>query len=390
MRGSHVLRPSVLAYASILTAGLTPGCTQDFDQFHPGASVFTGGVGGASGLTAQSSSSTSHGSTGLSVGSSAAVTSSSTGGSMTSSTGTGTSVAEDCVNGKDDDGDGAVDCADDDCNPGFTCVASAPSGWAGPAAFYEGNPAGTPACPGMHPTATPLGNSGLIDTPALCSACTCSAPSGQCLLQPLSLESDGCAISVGAVTQPPPGACQPIAPLGTTKAMRASPPASTGGACGASTVTVTRPPPAWQIAGLACWGGGFGGGCGANAACAPTAKAPFATSLCVFRSGDVACPAAFPQKHVFVNSVNDTRGCSPCSCGAPTVTCAAVTTVHGGPNCNGASTQVPNDGSCVNVGSSGSSIDVAVTKTGGCVANGGQPTGTLQEGQIKTTVCCAP
>lgn len=382
-----MLRPSVLAYVSILTAGLTPGCTQDFDQFQPGTSVFTGGVGGASGVTSSTSNGTSTSSSGSGL--NAAVTSSGTGGSMTSSTGSGTSVAEDCVNGKDDDGDGAIDCADPDCSPAFTCVANAPPGWSGPAAFYEGNPASTPACPGMHPTATPLGNSGLTATPALCSACTCGAPSGQCSLQPLSLESDGCAASVGFVTQPLPGACLPIAPPDTTKAMRASPPAYAGGVCGASNVTVTRPPAAWQSAGLACSGGGIGGGCGAKASCAPAAKAPFATSLCVFRSGDIACPATFPQKHTFVNSVDDTRGCSPCACGAPAVTCEAVTTVHGDPSCNGASTEIPNDGSCVNVGSSGLSIDVAVTKTGSCVASGGQPTGTLVEGNLKTTVCCA-
>jgi hypothetical protein len=311
------------------------------------------------------------------------------GGSTASSTGTG--VSEDCTNGQDDDGDNAVDCADSDCDAGFTCVNDPPLGWNGPAALFEGDPASLPACPSTHPTSTSLGNSGLVDTPAICSACTCGDPTGQCALQPLQLETTLCAMKVGTVPQPPPGICGPFIPPLGLKAVKASAPTFTGGACLASTVMVTRPPPEWQSAGLACSGGGLGSGCGAKASCAPIAEAPFAPGLCIWHSGDLACPKPFTDKHTFANDVLDTRGCTACTCGAAAVTCSATTRVYSDPLCGnqGTSVNVPNDGSCVAVSGTSSSLQASVTKLGGCPAGGGQPSGGVIEGALKTTVCCA-
>ncbi len=67
-----------------------------------------------------------------------------------------------------------------------------------------------------------------------------------------------------------------------------------------------------------------------------------------------------------------------------------TTTIYGNGQCNGASTDVPNDGSCVPIASSPGSIATVVSSTASCPSAGGQPIGTIAEGAVKTTVCCAP
>src|SRR5690349_1671249 len=55
------------------------------------------------------------------------------GGSMT--------PGEVCGNGSDDDGDGRIDCEDDDC-----CIPEGPPGMTGPFALYVGPQGSAPAC----------------------------------------------------------------------------------------------------------------------------------------------------------------------------------------------------------------------------------------------------
>src|SRR5690606_7834675 len=60
-----------------------------------------------------------------------------------------------CDNGEDDDGDGDIDCADDECTD-YLC-ATAPEGWTGPLA-YIGLPSETPLpeCPVEWPDAADM------------------------------------------------------------------------------------------------------------------------------------------------------------------------------------------------------------------------------------------
>src|SRR5262249_39641412 len=53
-------------------------------------------------------------------------------------------------------------------------------------------------------------------------------------------------------------------------------------------------------------------------ACRPKPPAPFASHLCVSKPGDVACPtgSVYSDRQVFYTDLNDSRGCSDCTCGA--------------------------------------------------------------------------
>lgn len=298
-------------------------------------------------------------------------------------------MPESCTNGVDDDQNGLTDCADPACADGFVCADIAPSGWNGPVILYDGDPAALPTCPDDHPTAAYQGHGGLIATPAVCEACTCSAPAVSCSPATLGIFDDNaCANQVAFAVQPAPGQCGPIAPPAGVKAVSAGPATPTAGACTPGGGAKTLPPPTWQRAGLACVGGGLGGGCSGKL-CTGKPLPPFEPGLCVWHSGDLTCPAAFPQKHAFVDSVNDTRDCTGCSCGAPDATCAVVTHVHSQSSCNGAQTDVPNDGSCAPISGNLSSIDVTVTPSASCAPAGGAPVGTVAEGSLRTTVCCA-
>ena len=392
---------SIATFVVLLSPALTGGCTQDFDRFSPtqsstasgpsSGSSGSGGSGGAGGTTGSSSASSSSASS-SSASSSASASSSSSASSSASSTAssTGSGTTEDCLNNIDDDGDGAVDCADSDCNGGFTCVADAPAAWNGPVVLYDGAPAGKPAaCPAEHPLDGYEGNRNLIDTPALCAACACSDPSVTCSVQSLELDGAGCNQQKGFATQPAPGQCGSISPPPSVSSYTANAPNALSGACTPSGGTATLPPPNWGGAGLLCAGGGLGGGCGNKAACTAVSGAPFSAGMCVYRTGDVSCPSGFGTKHLYVNDVIDTRGCTGCSCGGGTATCSAKTTVFSDGACATSLADVPNDGSCVDAAGA-SSIKVQITKSGSCPADGGKAKGALQEGPSTTTVCCVP
>jgi hypothetical protein len=299
---------------------------------------------------------------------------------------------ENCVNGVDDDNNGKIDCEDPACAPDFLCVPSPPPNWDGPVTLYNGSQANLPAdCPPEHPQKAYEGNKDIVSEPAACSACSCSSPAVTCTLGQLAFRNmAACTGGVGAAAQPGDGMCGPINPPAATEAYAAPKAMGTTGACSPAGGSPTLPPPKWQTSALACTGGGQGTGCGPQAACVARSAPPFDAALCVFRDGDKQCPGGFPKKHVFVSNVVDNRDCSACTCGSGTATCDVVTKVYASADCSGASlVDVPNDLSCV-MGALGASIKPTVTSSGSCPPSGGQPTGSVQEGNQQTTVCCTP
>jgi hypothetical protein len=295
---------------------------------------------------------------------------------------------EDCTNGLDDDGDGLVDCEDTDCDPGFACVPKKPGGWNGPIALYDGDPAASPGCPVEFPAVAYEGNDDLVPMPAVCTGCTCGAPGVTCTPAPLVLHGNAqCANQTGSAAQPQPGQCGPIQPPNGTAAYSAAAPQANAGACQPSMVTTMVPPPTWQTTGLACGAGATGTGCGATSICAPRAPSPFGAGLCVYRSGDHACPAGYGVKHLYYDNVVDSRGCDPCTCAPAVASCAATTTVFADGVCIAPSLSVPNDGSC-KAGPVGGTITIQVTPSGSCMPTGGAPHGTVVPGALTTTVCC--
>src|SRR5262249_31310533 len=92
--------------------------------------------------------------------------------------------AENCLNGVDDDGDGAVDCDDPDCSAGgFACAEAAPDGWSGPVIFGRADGASMLACPApwREDVAAPA-----------CSACMCDPGGAACSSPATTFYSSQC------------------------------------------------------------------------------------------------------------------------------------------------------------------------------------------------------
>src|SRR5262249_33512993 len=141
-------------------------------------------------------------------------------------------MTEDCLNGVDDDGNGLTDCADPACAAGYTCTPNPPQGWLGPVALYNGPPANKPKGPPGHPDTAHQGNTGIINDPAMCSACTCGNPTVTCTPNVVELDSDAaCSTMVGSLVQAMPGVCPPILPPANTMGAKAPPPTGVASAC---------------------------------------------------------------------------------------------------------------------------------------------------------------
>lgn len=308
---------------------------------------------------------------------------------------------EDCTNGSDDDGDGAVDCGDDDCSAGFRCVPQAPVGWQGPVAIYVGAAATpAPSCGSSWGTERVL-NGGAVTAPdATCNSCTCGAPTGgSCGLPTISIY-DGAMTCSGLLTTLSPaaaGTCYTFGLMGggSDTAMSSAVPVANDGSCPPSGGGVaTLPAPSWELAAVVCSDSpASAGGCGATTRCAPSPAAPFTIAFCISQDGDVACPAEFPDRTLVYAGVMDGRGCSACGCGSPNNrTCSGTVSLWPSSSCTGIETQVPANGStCVPftslAGTNSYQVATSGPSGGSCNDNGGNANGNVTPDQ-PVTVCC--
>ncbi|WP_437914587.1 hypothetical protein WME73_02050 [Sorangium sp. So ce302] len=359
---------SVTALVALLAAS---ACTQDFDQFEP--ELFPAPSGSGSGGASSSG--------GAGGGQTAA------GSTTSSSSSGGAGGGERCTNGEDDDGDGAVDCADDDCG-GFACVA-VPEDWQGPGLLYQGPEAADVACPEGFSERVDVGGRDPLDTPATCSPCACGAPTVECEAPAVTVYVDG-ACDGGSATLPVQaencinlGDFQPGSYSGEA-------PNVDSAACAASGGEAMLPPPRFGIEGLVCAPGADAGGCEADEACAPREiDAPFEQGVCVWRDGERSCPEGFGERHVFASSMVDNRSCTRCTCDTDGVRCAATLTLFEQTRCRGPAETVPFNGDCVGDPSPAASVSIEVTGSGSCQPRGGDPSGEIEEGDDRITVCCA-
>ncbi|APR79295.1 Hypothetical protein A7982_04642 [Minicystis rosea] len=234
---------------------------------------------------------------------------------------------ENCTNGIDDDGNGLVDCADPACTVLFTCAPPVPpGGWVGPLAFWMGSGSATPPdCEeaGGFPTEMTNGGTNPTGVAPTCPSCSCSSPVGVAcqIAQAQFFGSPGCAPPGSALTIAQ-GVCQGFVTLSFDPAsVRWGTAPAAGGAClpQASGFPVI-PPVHWDTQIRACGDAGNGAGCGMGA-CVPKPSPPFEDMLCIYRDGNVPCPAGpYSVRQVFFADADDTRQCSSCQCGTPSGT----------------------------------------------------------------------
>jgi hypothetical protein len=213
------------------------------------------------------------------------------------------------------------------CGGGGLCSPPVPTnapGWSGPYALSVGAPGSLLPCSAPSYASQPVfeGNYGLKADPPQCG-CSCSAPRGQgcdppkvtfyadstcttacgagavngCLVIPsCSGSSGGTAnfLTIGNATPSAAAACAPDGSVGISKASWT----------GAARVCQLAP-------------GAIHDTCGSSEYCLP-ASTPYCI-LFAGDAGDAACPAGnwYVHRHVFYSGLDDERGCTSCTCGAP-------------------------------------------------------------------------
>jgi hypothetical protein len=180
----------------------------------------------------------------------------------------------------------------------------------------------------------------------------------------------------------------------------------------ASRAPSTQPPavPAnqWATAAEACAASEASAACGTGNVCAPSLTGSF--SVCVYQTGDVACPTAgYTTKQLIDTVMSDSRGCTPCTCGAPSTgddgglaTCSGwIVTVSDRTSCPGPGSGTDlytqtffapvscymNSVACDPGTTTYLNLYRAATATAGtCSPDGGVVTGSVTTSQV--TVCC--
>lgn len=185
--------------------------------------------------------------------------------------------------------------------------------------------------------------------PSACSACTCTPPTGSCLLQSYITASAATCGGDGGPAQSsfdPPnswdGSCTSVnaIPAGQlcggvpcVQSVKIGPLTIKQTGCQPSGVPTLHPPrPGTKIV-RTCYGQEDTSTCKLGEICAPVRK-EIAFNQCIFRWSDPAdatCPAGYPDRRVFY----DENPCLPCKCDAPTGSdCVGLISVFGDGACS--------------------------------------------------------
>lgn len=274
-------------------------------------------------------------------------------------------------------------------NAGRSCVADAPDGWTGPLIVYDGDENGVPKCPAEMNVAKVDTHRGFhAPAASTCSDCTCLSGSGVMCKAQLSATAGDCSDPNGTQDLTI-GKCASVGGDAFKVTFTA-----TGGSCPASGGLVQRAAIPWDSKTRACGADGLlRTGCPDGQICAPDPPSPFRAKHCVSKSGDVECPAPFTEK-LLTNGVNDTRGCTSCSCGPPANDgCTGSAQVwNNTTTCSGIFPQnvmVGGDG-CTPVTAGSMKLLFASATPSKCTPTGpAVPTGDVTAGAA-VTVCCLP
>jgi hypothetical protein len=275
------------------------------------------------------------------------------------------------------------------------CTAAPPAGWGGPFALYEGPAANAPPpCAAPFASLVYEGKAGLSFKPATCSACTCTTPIGATCSAPTfaMFSKSSCGTQCGTFS---PKGTQIATPCTAWSFKPLADAVVTGGSCTAIGGNQQVQAYSFDTAARGCAPPAAPVGCGGGL-CVPKPSAPFASTYCIYNAGELACPSAYPTKHVYYQGASDTRTCTACACGAPAGGTNACTWrawfYASGCSGGGYPTDGPTGGRCDGFNSAVTCMDSYVTGPTGtlsCPPSGGQSTGTVTATGA-TTICCAP
>ena len=394
-----LLLPACGSDADILfaTSGAnTGGASSSGDGGKGGNGSASGGQGGASssngGQGGDGASSSNGGQGGTNTGGVGGQGGTSSGGGQ----GGGQTGGEDCLDGFDNDMDGAIDCADSDCTAGFTCTDEPPQGWTS-VTLDQGlgvAPAPMPCADGTMPESLFTGPAG----PAECSACTCGTLTGNTCTNAGLLcfpGSQSCGtgqqqdwtnnFANGNCAKPDIGFAFSLScRLANTTAVDQT------GSCPPSTADFMNKD-MWAGWTQACAAKTSNGGCGNNSVCAP--KPTGTESICIRQDGQQMCPGGWTQVDAYASGTDD-RSCNACSCTSNATCTGGTYQVFDSNNCdpnNGNPITIDNN-TCRNVSNQIDFGSWSVQKNpavpgGSCTPQGGEPMGSVQP-QGPVTYCC--
>jgi len=301
-----------------------------------------------------------------------------------------------CLDGLDNDGDGAIDCADPDClAAGYECVPTAPSAMTGYFRIRTGvfgeDP--LPCADGSN-----AGVHGVGPLPTSCTPCTCGPLTGAACGYPTLTRWEGAENCVDGTktdltsTYGVSGCTKGTGSAGKN-GIELSPATPTSlGSCAPSggEVQVSKP---WAEQLEVCTEGGVGGGCG-NGVCVRKPASGYDATICYKLGGGGDCGSwTAVVGHV---DWKDERTCTPCSCQVAGLTCTGGSYTFYGNNqtCDSGCNEplvVNTFAKCYPL-SPGDSTPFSVKATkatpagGSCTPAGGIASGTIQSTQV--TFCC--
>lgn len=308
--------------------------------------------------------------------------------------GAGGAGAEDCLDGKDNDGDGAIDCADPDC-ANYECVDGAPTGWSGYFRLrdhdsYDPGAAKLDCAGGVPPTrffAEP--------SPAECTPCACGGlTGGSCGPVPLyCADNKDCSGASDVSGELADGDCHRVGGGDKGSCYLGTAAVAQPGQCPATGGALKDPQPFKKMVDICGFSLAAGAGCSSKV-CVPRPAPDYAGYVCISQQGEQACPSGWNIQRVVSANGTEQRSCSACTC-APNTTCTGGSyRVYDLSGCGGDNTDLTS-ASCKDFsgykdfGSWGLKLRSGATAGGSCSPSGGVGTGQIALTGTQT-FCCRP
>ncbi len=276
-----------------------------------------------------------------------------------------------------------------------TCVPTAPNGWSGPGAIAQDpNTGDAPPCPTAFDTAPPVvGYSDLSAAAAECS-CDCEPLDPSCGSATITTDASAACLTPQNHGVAVNGNCSNFSAAANSYYSFAPPPV-TDGSCLAKPSSMT-PPATFAARDSLCVASPLdvADACATDDVCVPIADAPFDSPACIWTEGDVDCPAGsdYATRTLLHLDLDDTRGCTACTCGEIGGTCSGTLELRAQGSCAGAVVgQIDVGADCELVaGAVVSAQLVEFVANGTCgAASGAQPAGSAIPTE-PITVCCLP
>jgi len=310
---------------------------------------------------------------------------------------------EDCLNGKDDDGDKMSDCADDECGL-YDCLPVVEEGWslvwALERQFPEPEPEPLMKCPDGKTPITLYKNPATTST---CSMCTCSFDGATCKAPTFKCDyKDDICAGMDFQYEAATPACVnlPNVPFDAgdyaSCVILADPNVAFYGVCDGGPSDKTGPPMWEKELHLCPAPSGAGAGCLAGDACVQSKPAILQEALtCIAKAGAASCPLGWPTMISAFEGGTDERGCSTCGCDTSSIKCSGgAVKIYTENNCNAADlmTTLQNVGQCIsgmnilfNYGTASANFVLGTPSDGTCTQ--ATPTGSVNPTGPQT-LCC--